>query len=191
MNEERPLFIPVILGTPRQGRMSEQAAVLMHERVGLRDGVETELIDVAKLSIPVNDAGETAKDDGFSETMNRSDALVIVAPEYNHGYPGLLKHVLDTNLKEYIHKAVGVVGVSAGIFGGARVIQNLIPVMRELGLVQIYWDVNLTTVANRFDENGKLLDESFLPRIDKFLDELIWMATTLRHGREHISIGGS
>jgi hypothetical protein len=71
--------------------------------------------------------------------VNRADALVIVAPEYNHGYPGLLKHVLDTNLKEYIHKAAGIVGVSAGIFGGARAIQNLIPVLRELGLVTIFW----------------------------------------------------
>jgi NAD(P)H-dependent FMN reductase len=191
MNDQRPLFIPVILGTPRQGRMSEQAATLMHERVGMRNGVETELIDVAKLPIPVDDAGETAKHDAFSEAMNRSDALVIVVPEYNHGYPGLLKHILDTNLKEYIHKAVGVAGVSAGVFGGARVIQNMIPVMRELGLVQIYWDVNFTTVGSRFDENGKLLDESFLPRIDKFLDELVWMARTLRYGREHITIGGA
>ena len=58
--------------------------------------------------------------------MNRADALVIVAPEHNHGYPGPLKHVLDTNLKEYVHKAAGIVGVSAGVFGGARVIQNLI-----------------------------------------------------------------
>jgi NAD(P)H-dependent FMN reductase len=40
--------------------------------------------------------------------------MVIVTPEYNHGYPGLLKHVLDSNLKEYIHKAVGLCGVSAG-----------------------------------------------------------------------------
>jgi len=71
------------------------------------------------------------------------------------------------------------------------VIQNLIPVLRELGLVQIFWDVNFTTVGTRFDENGKLLDESFLPRIDKFLDELIWMATTLRYGREHVAIGGA
>ena len=121
--------------------------------------------------------------------MNRADALIIVAPEYNHGYPGLLKHVLDTNLHEYVHKAIGVVGVSAGIFGGARVIQNLIPVVRELGLVQIFWDVNFTTVGSRFDKNGKLIDESFLPRIEKFLDELIWMAETLRYGREHIAIG--
>jgi hypothetical protein len=73
--------------------------------------------------------------------MDRADALVVVSPEYNHGYSGLLKHVLDSCLKEYIHKAVGIVGVSAGPFGGARVIQNLLPVMRELGLVTIFWDV--------------------------------------------------
>ncbi|MDH4103699.1 MAG: NAD(P)H-dependent oxidoreductase [Thermoleophilia bacterium] len=191
MADDRPLFIPVILGTPRKGRMSEHAAELMCREIAKRPGVVTELIDVATLPIPVDDAGEAAKDAAFSENMNRADALVIVAPEYNHGYPGLLKHVLDTNLKEYIHKAVGIVGVSAGAFGGARVIQNLIPVLRELGLVTIFWDVNFTTVQSRFDESGELLDESFLLRIEKFLDELCWMAETLRHGRAHVTIGGS
>ncbi len=187
----RPLFVPVILGTPRQGRMSEHAARLMHERIAQRDGIETELFDVATLPIPTDDAGETAKDPTFSDAMNRADALVLVAPEYNHGYPGLLKHVLDTNLKEYIHKAAGVVGVSAGVFGGARMIQNLVPVLRELGLVTIFWDVNFTTVGTRFDDDGMLVDDSFLPRIDMFLDELLWMAETLRYGREHVTIGGS
>jgi NAD(P)H-dependent FMN reductase len=187
----RRLFIPVILGTSRRGRMSEHAAALMRDELAKRSGVETELIDVATLPIPVDDAGEAAKDREFSEAMNRADGLVIVAPEYNHGYPGLLKHVLDTNLKEYVHKAAGVVGVSAGIFGGARMIQNLLPVLRELGLVTIFWDVNFTMVRNRFDENGELVDESFLPRIEKFLDELVWMAETLRYGRSSVEIGGS
>lgn len=171
--------------------MSEHAARLIETELGQRDGVVTELIDVATLRIPIDDAGETAKDPEFSEKMNRADALVLVAPEYNHGYPGLLKHALDTNLKEYIHKAVGIVGVSAGVFGGTRVIENLLPVMRELGLVTIFWDVNFTTVHSRFDEDGNLLDESFLPRIAKFLDELLWMAETLRYGRTSVTIGGS
>jgi NAD(P)H-dependent FMN reductase len=170
--------------------MSEHAAELMRAQIELRPGVTTELIDVAELPIPTDDAGESAKDPVLSEKMSFADALVIVVPEYNHGYPGLLKHVLDTNLREYIHKAVGIVGVSAGVFGGARVIQNLIPVMRELGLVTIFWDVNFTTVQSRFDESGALVDESFLPRITKFLDELIWMAETLRYGRSHVTIGG-
>jgi NAD(P)H-dependent FMN reductase len=120
--------------------------------------------------------------------MDRADALVIASPEYNHGYSGLLKHVLDSCLKEYIHKAVGIVGVSAGPFGGTRVIQNLLPVMRELGLVTIFWDANFSSVQKVFSDDGKLLDQSYMRRIDKFLQELVWMAKTLRHGREQISL---
>ena len=169
--------------------MSEHAAGHVLSRLEARSGVETELIDVAALPISTQDAGETAKDPGFAEAMNRADALVIVAPEYNRGYPGILKHVLDTNLHEYIHKAVGVVGVSSGIFGGARVIENMLPVLRELGLVTIFWDVNVNNVTKRFDDHGALVDDSFLS-VDKFLDELIWMAETLRHGREQVVLGG-
>src|SRR5262245_50065832 len=170
--------------------MSEHAARAVLAELAKRRGIETELIDAATLPIPTDDAGEGAKDPAFADAMNRADALVLVAPEYNRGYPGLLKHVLDTNLKEYIHKAVGVVGVSAGVFGGARMIENTLPVLRELGLVTIFWDVNFNTVRSRFDDAGNLVDESFLA-IDKFLDELLWMAETLRYGRERVAIGGS
>jgi NAD(P)H-dependent FMN reductase len=187
---ERPLSIPVILGTQRTGRMSEHAARVVHAELERRSEVVTELIDAAQLPIPSDDAGEGAKDPAFAETMNRADAIVLVAPEYNRGYPGLLKHVLDTNLAEYIHKAVGVVGVSSGIFGGARVIENMLPVLRELGLATIFWDVNVNNVRTRFDEDGTLVDDSFLG-IGKFLDELIWMAETLRYGRERVTLGGS
>jgi NAD(P)H-dependent FMN reductase len=188
MDDSRPLFIPVILGTPRRGRMSAAAANLMVEQIAARPGVETELIDVARQPLPIDDAGQAVKDAGFAERMMRADGLVIVAPEYNHGYPGLLKHLLDSCLKEYIHKAVGIAGVSAGPFGGARVIENLLPVMRELGLVTIFWDVNFSNVHKAFDESGALRDQAFLRRIDKFLRELIWMSRLLRHGREQMAV---
>jgi NAD(P)H-dependent FMN reductase len=188
MDSNRSLYIPVILGTARMGRMSQHAAWLVSEELGKCTGVETDLIDIAKLPLPTNDAGEAIKHASFSTKMDRADALVIVSPEYNHGYSGLLKHVLDSCLKEYIHKAVGIVGVSAGPFGGARVIENLLPVMRELGLVTIFWDVNFSTVQKVFTTEGTLLDDSYIRRIDKFLKELIWMARTLRHGREQISL---
>jgi NAD(P)H-dependent FMN reductase len=188
MDASRPLFIPVILGTARMGRMSLHVARLVTQEVGKRAGVETELIDIAALPLPTDDAGEAIKDSAYSSKMERADALIIVAPEYNHGYSGLLKHVLDSCLKEYIHKAVGVIGVSAGPFGGARVIQNLLPVMRELGLVTVFWDVNFSSVQKVFDKEGMLLDDAFVGRIDKFLKELIWMARTMRHGREQIPL---
>lgn len=187
MSSTRPLFIPVILGTARKGRASEHVAKFVLAEVAKRAGVETELIDIRELRFPDDDAGEAIKDPNFSATVERADALIIVAPEYNHGYPGLLKHALDTNLKEYIHKAVGICGVSAGSFGGTRVIENLLPVMRELGLVTIFWDGNFGQVQKIFDDQGNLLDQAYIKRIDKFLKELIWMARVLRYGREHIA----
>jgi len=188
MPNERPLNIPVLLGTVRKGRASAHAARFLLEQVGKRDRVVTELIDITKLSFPIDDAGEAIKDKDLSEKMNSADGLVIVAPEYNHSFPGLLKHVLDSNLKEYIHKAVGIAGVSAGPFGGTRVIQNCLAPMRELGFVTIFFDVNFSNVFTLFDESGNLLDPSFARRTDKFLNELIWMASTLRYGRENIPL---
>ncbi len=185
---DRALFVPVLLGTVRQGRMSLPVARLVVSELSRRPGIETELIDIARIPLPIDDAGQAIKDPTFSSQMSRADALVVVSPEYNHGYSGLLKHALDTCLEEYIHKAVGVVGVSAGPFGGTRGIQDLLPVLRELGLVAIFWDVNFSAVQTVFDEAGTLRDRAYLPRIDKFLKELVWMARTLRHGRESIAL---
>jgi NAD(P)H-dependent FMN reductase len=184
--ETRPLFIPVILGTARQGRRSEHVAKFVFAEIRKRPEIETQLIDIRELPLKLDDAGEQIKDPSFSATITRADALVLVVPEYNHGYPGLLKHALDTNLEEYIHKAVGICGVSAGPFGGARAIENLLPVMRELGLVTIFNDVNFGRVRELFDEGGKLLDESYTRRVEQFLQELTWMARVLRYGRENI-----
>jgi NAD(P)H-dependent FMN reductase len=188
MSSNRPIFIPVILGTPRQGRYSEYVARFVLGEVAKREAVETELIDIREMQFSTRDAGEQIKDARFSETAMRADAFIIIAPEYNHGYPGLLKHVLDTNLKEYIHKAVGLVGVSAGPFGGTRVVQNMLPVMRELGLVTIFWDGNFSNVQKAFDQNGKLLETAYERRLEKFISELIWMAKVLRYGRESVSL---
>jgi NAD(P)H-dependent FMN reductase len=188
MTEPRRLFIPVILGTPRKGRSSENVARFVFEQARRRPDIETDLVDIAAMNLPIDDAGEAVKDDQFSALAMRADALILVVPEYNHGYPGLLKHVLDSNLKEYIHKAVGICGVSAGGFGGARVIQNLLPVMLELGLVTIFWDGNFSNAQNLFDANGAITDGSYARRMDKFLAELVLMAKTLRHGRENIPL---
>jgi NAD(P)H-dependent FMN reductase len=184
--ETRRLFIPIILGTARQGRRSEHVARFVLEEVKKRAGVETELIDIRTLPFKLDDAGEQMKDPAFSAMIERADGLVLVVPEYNHGYPGLLKHALDMNLKEYVHKAVGICGVSAGPFGGARVIENLLPVIRELGLVTTFTDVNFGSVHKIFDEGGSLLDQNFVRRVDEFLKELIWMARLLRYGREKL-----
>jgi NAD(P)H-dependent FMN reductase/ribosomal protein S27AE len=188
MNEVRPLNIPVILGTSRKGRASVHAATFLAGLLNRRAGVCSGVIDIASLPLPVDDAGEAIKHPVYAEAITAADGLVIVAPEYNHSFPGLLKHTLDSCLNEYIHKAVGLVGVSAGPFAGIRVVQSLLPVMRELGLVTIFWDINIGHVGKVFAEDGRLLDDAFVRRSDRFIRELIWMSKVLRQGREQVTI---
>src|SRR5437899_8273080 len=183
----RPIFAPVILGTSRQGRASEHAAHFVVDHVAKRAEIRTDLIDIRKIRLSIDDAGESIKDSKFSATVNEADALIFVVPEYNHSFPGLLKHVLDTNLKEYIHKAASVCGVSAGPFGGARMIQSLLPVLRELGMMTIFTDVYFGSAGKLFDPaTGKITDPAYAGRVDKFLNELVWMSRALRHARENL-----
>jgi NAD(P)H-dependent FMN reductase len=121
------------------------------------------------MPLPVDGAGDEIKDPAFSQKMESADGLVLVAPEYNHSFPGLLKHVLDTCLEEYIHKAAGIVGVSAGPFGGTRVVQSLLPVLREVGLTTTFTDLNFSNVGKAFDGEGRILDEATWARPDSQL----------------------
>ena len=183
----RPLSIPVILGTTRRGRLSAHVARFVAGELAKRPDVVTEVIDIAEMPLPIDGAGDEIKDPVFSEKMEKADGLVIVAPEYNHSFPGLLKHLLDTCLEEYIHKASGIVGVASGPFGGTRVVQNLLPVCRELGLMNIFTDLNFSKVGDVFDDEGRIKnEEAWSRRAANFLDELIWMSTVLRYGRENI-----
>jgi NAD(P)H-dependent FMN reductase len=186
---EKKLFIPIVLGTNREGRRSEPVARLLLETLQQREGVETQLFDVRDFKFPQDGYGQDIKDQfpEWRDAVVKADGLILVIPEYNHGYPGTLKALLDVLLPEYNHKAVGLVGVSMGPFGGSRGIEAIIPVMRELGLVATSTDLQFQRVQGLFDEKGNLKEEAYKERISRFLDELEWMAQTLQWGRENIS----
>lgn len=185
----RPYRIPVLWGTLRKGARSGPVARLVTDRLAALPDVETHLIELEALDLAVDDEGTAIKDPTFSRLIEQSDGLAIVSPEYNHGYPASLKHALDTNYPEYLHKPVGLVGVSTGVLGGARMIENLLPVLRAVGLVPIQRDATVGNVSDAFDNEGNLQDPGTSRRIDGMLSELRWMAAALRYGREHIPAG--
>jgi NAD(P)H-dependent FMN reductase len=182
------LLIPLLLGTERKNRQSEHVARWVFSKMGLRDDIDTRFFDVFDFDLPRGGYGPEIKDlfPEWRDSISRADGLVIVTPEYNHGYPGSMKSVLDLLLKEYVHKAVAFVGVSAGPWGGTRVIEACVPMVRELGLAVTFRDLNFPKVGSKFDDQGNLLDAAYDKRVEGFLDELVWMATALRWGRTNI-----
>ena len=178
----------MVLGTPRKNRASEHVARWVFSEMERCGEIDTQFFDVCDFEIPRGEYGTEIAHlfPEWRDAIVRSDGLVIVTPEYNHGYPGSLKAVLDLLLKEYIHKAVAFVGVSAGPWGGTRGIEACVPMVRELGLAVTFTDLNFPKVKSKFDEQGKLMDLAYEERVKGFLDELIWMARTLRYGRENL-----
>lgn len=187
MSEDK-VFIPLLLGTPRKARASEFVAQWVYMKMLERPEIESQLFDVRDFDLPSDHYGTEIGGDfpEWRDAIIQADGLVIVTPEYNHGYPGALKSVLDLLLKEYIHKAVAFVGVSAGPWGGTRVIEACVPMVRELGLAVTFTDLNFPTAANKFDDQGTLLDLAYASRVTGFLDELVWMSKTLRFGRKNL-----
>ena len=182
------LFLPIILGTNRKERKSVFVAQWLAAEMSKRAEIETRLFDVRDFALPRDDYGTALRDEfpEWRDAVIRADGLVVVAPEYNHGYPGALKSVMDLLLKEYIHKSVAFIGVSAGPWGGTRVVESLVPMVRELGLSVTFSDLNFPSVQNKFDEDGTLLDTAYEQRAGDFLDELIWMSRVLKWGRENL-----
>jgi len=183
------LFLPVLLGTYRKQRNSVHPAKWLVGEMEKRSDIETRLFDVGDFAMPRDDYGQGIKDQfpEWRDAIVRADGLVIVSPEYNHGYPGPLKAVLDLLLREYVHKAVAFVGVSAGPWGGTRVIEAMVPMVRELGLAVTFSDLNFPKVERIFDAEGKLLDLAFEKRAGDFLDELVWMSSALKWGRKNLA----
>ncbi len=180
------LFIPILLGTVRQKRESIKAARLI-EKVGKSiGGIEVQLVDPNDYHFPYDGNDPEGKDPKYSALTARADAFFIVTPEYNHSFPGTLKRMLDSELQNYIHKPVAFAGVSNGIFGGARAIESLVNTVREMGMVATFSDVYFPQVQNLFDERGEIIDDGYIRRIERGFTELIWMAESLKWGRENL-----
>jgi len=179
------MYIPVILGTARAGRQSEKAASFIFEEVK-KAGIETEIIDVQDFRIEATDnTAEGPQAKKLSIKIKKADAFIIVSPEYNHGYPGELKMMLDMLYDQYAGKPVGFCGVSAGGLGGARVVEQLRQVVVELHMLPIREALYFPAVQNLFDENGRMKDPgAYKDRIKSFLDELTKYANALRSARK-------
>lgn len=168
-------FIPIILGTGRVGRRSESVARYLVESIGERDDVEVEFIDVNDHAFGHTIAPwqNDAQTKPWQEIVKRADAFVIVMPEYNHGYPGELKLLLDQDYDNYKGKKVLLCGVSAGSFGGVRGVENLLPVCRELGLFPLKTSLYFSKVEETFKQPKTELDKMFKDSTNKAIDSLM------------------
>jgi NAD(P)H-dependent FMN reductase len=182
----KPLHIAVLEGTTRVKRDSIHAARLVAEIGREQKGVEIIFVDPIEYPFHGDGNDPEGKNPRYTDVTITADAFFIVTPEYNHSFPGSLKRMLDSELANYVHKPVAFAGVSSGRWGGIRAIEALNQTVRELGLVSTFTDVQFPNVATLFDTDGTLLEPIYRRLVEKAYAELIWMAKTLKWGRDHL-----
>jgi NAD(P)H-dependent FMN reductase len=201
MTINAPIKIKVILASIRRNRFGDKPAHWICSETGKKENVLAELLDLRDYPMPFfDDPIPPAMQKGpYSNEMVRkwaakieeSDAFIIVTPEYNHGYPGVLKNALDSICPEWINKPVGFVGY--GNSGGARSIEQLRQVAIELQMVPIKnalhlpVEVYLAVMNEKVPANPELfkpLRQSMMgDRVESFFKELIGMAKTMQYAK--------
>lgn len=183
------LDLPVLLGTLREGRESDDVACYVAERIR-RKGWSTRVWDPRDMPWAENllrreweFERKPAGMDDFVRAMGAADGFVVVTPEYNYGLPGALKNMLDLVYDEWNRKPFGMV-TTGGISGGLRAADQLRQVISGLGAVCVPKHVPVPFVGKTFDEHGPTRDEEdWAKRFDAFLDEVAWYARALARAR--------
>lgn len=174
--------VALVLGTGREGRQSEKAARYLAGLFEAREGVALTFVDVgehvkAPETIPPwGEHGTENVPTKWQSIAKRSDVFVFVLPEYNHGYPGEWKLLVDLLYEEYAGKHAYIVGVSSGAFSGVRVADHAKPVLVELGLIVHRTALYIGNIEELFGGNGEPLDEKLRERAQKFVDAVCRLA---------------
>ena len=198
--ETKPLNIHVILGSTRKERFSEKPGTYIFDELKKREDVTAELIDLRDWPLPFYDEPASpsyTKGPYGNELGNKwkakvaeADGYIIIAPEYNHGYPAVLKNALDWVYYEWNNKPVGF--VSYGSVLGARSVEQLRQVAVELQMVPIRNAIHIPSnvYMAAMNETTPVNPELFKPlrepmdRVSGFFDQLVWFATTLKAARQ-------
>lgn len=180
MQGEQLKQILIVSGSPR--KESKSARVIKHLSILLdsQKDFKIEILDVRDHPLPVFETVfenlESTPDlyKPLAEKIFQSDAYIIVSPEYNGSYTSALQNLFD-HFPRQEKKVYAIVTATNGSMGGMRASQQLLLfIMALFGIVSPYMLI-IPFVDKKFDESGVLLDETFQPKIEYFLDQFKWL----------------
>jgi NAD(P)H-dependent FMN reductase len=141
------------------------------------------VIDPIALHFPNRGGQEEASQLALlKQDIAEADAYIVVTPEYNHSYPAVLKHLIDSAYGEWQAKPVGFVSYG-GVSGGLRAVEHLRAVFSELHAVTMRDSVSFANVWTHIDSNGQFTPSVGTRTMGVMLKRLNWWATALRNAR--------
>lgn len=163
---------------------------------GARDaGAEVMVLELEEYPLPVYNADEEAAHGlpanvlKLKQIFREHQAFLIACPEYNGGYPGMFKNLLDwlsrkapgeeRALDIFAYKPVAAMAASPGALGGNRMMATLRGLLLHLQMLVIPEVYGLGKAAEAFDEHGNLKDPKADAAVKKLGQKVTELAATL------------
>lgn len=125
--------LQVIVGSTREGRVSQRVASWVAQEAKNLPDTDVEIVDLVEYPLPFFDEpispqynpdrkpSEATKK--WLDKIAQADAYVLVTPEYNRSYSAVLKNALDYIDFQFAKKPVAL--VAHGSTGGAQAVAHL------------------------------------------------------------------
>ncbi|TXG91466.1 NADPH-dependent oxidoreductase [Rhodococcus rhodnii] len=184
-DHERPVRVLVMTGSTREGRFGPVPARWAAEHARLRDDIDVDVADLADLDLPtvMNDHGAHPALASLGGQLHAADAVVIVTPVYNRGYPASLKNAIDWFHDEWAATPIGFVSYG-GRTGGIEAVEQLRTVFVELGTMTIRNVLTFPDYPDHFHDDGTpTAPDALAGAAAGFFDQLLWWARALRDAK--------
>ncbi|GAC1413034.1 MAG: hypothetical protein NVSMB66_3860 [Candidatus Doudnabacteria bacterium] len=185
--------IGIILGSIRKGRLGERVALWAQKRLAAHQGIEAVMLDLKEYPLPFYDQAEQpSKMEGPYESdvankwaakVSEMEGFIIVTPEYNHGYPAVLKNALDYLYAPWNNKPVSFVSYSTGPIGGARVVEQLRQIAPTLKLTVLIEAMHLGQAQETLNAEGDLQSGPYNEIFDKQIKSMLEWHELLQNKR--------
>ncbi|WP_299403422.1 NADPH-dependent FMN reductase [Acaryochloris sp. IP29b_bin.148] len=163
-------------GSLRTNSYSMMALALAAERVQAC-GADVQILDLRAMTLPFCDGGKDYSEfpdvEVLRQTVTEADGLILATPEYHGSVSGVIKNALDLmGFTELSGKVAGLISVLGGQ-PNSNALNEMRLIMRWVHAWVIPEQIAIGQAWRAFDEEGKLMDEKLLERLDTFAKSLV------------------
>jgi NAD(P)H-dependent FMN reductase len=175
------IHITIISSSVRTGRNSHRVALFFKNYILEKELASVDILDLREYKFPLFDERLRLQKNPpdsvseFADKIRSADGIIIVAPEYNGGYPASLKNVIDLLYEEWYRKPLAITTVSNGPYGGSQVLTSLLFTFWKIKAWVVPSTFPVPFIEQTFNEEGVLLNKPEMEkRAASFLKDLLW-----------------
>ncbi|MFT3980403.1 MAG: NAD(P)H-dependent oxidoreductase [Ferruginibacter sp.] len=164
-------MITIISGTNRNDNNTKKVA-LEYQRLLAEKNVESSVLALDEVNVLVRDQDFIRMEE---DILKPTEKYIIIMPEYNGSYPGILKLMIDnTNVQQtWWHKKVLLTGVSTGRAGNLRGMEHLTGSLLHMKMLVHPNRLPISVVNTLMDSGNRFVHQQTLAAIDTQLEEFL------------------